>query len=59
MADTNTPEQVAYRLLQHVANVEDRSLNGGDDKTTDRKYILTTYYECLMAVKGVNPNRPK
>ncbi len=53
MADTpvvhigeNSPEQVAYRLMIDVANVE------GYLNKMDRKKILDTYAECLDAVRG-------
>lgn len=49
----NSPEHVAYVLFEQVAQVEGKVLvkNGGPD----RKWILDTYAECLLAVK--NPLR--
>jgi hypothetical protein len=48
----NSPEQVAYRLLHDVARAEKKSFGGGSiAATTDRKWILDTYAECLNAVR--------
>lgn len=50
----NSPEQVAPKLLGVVALTEGKDVPGicaGDNKV-DRKWILDTYAECLMAVKG-------
>jgi hypothetical protein len=60
MADTvhigeNSPQQVAYRLLHDIANVEKKTLhsNPGQGYTAaDRKWILKTYSECLAAVEN-------
>lgn len=49
----NSPERIAYRLLEDVARVEGRSLfalTGQDPDAADRDYILDTYSECLRAV---------
>ena len=53
----NSPEQVAHRLMHHVADVEGKKLYLSSESETvaDRKYILDTFAECLDAVKG---NRP-
>ena len=51
----NSPEHIAYRLLEDVARVEGRSFytrTGQDSDAADRKYILDTYAECLSAVGG-------
>ena len=51
----NSPQQVAYKLLIHVAAVEGYYLRQGpvrDEKSPDRQYILDTYAECLSAVLG-------
>jgi hypothetical protein len=48
----NSPEQVAFKLLQTVAFVEKKRLtsqNAGGDP--DRKWILDTYAECIRAVR--------
>ena len=49
-------EEVAYRLLVHVANAEGKKLNSpgqpGEKDFLDRAYILNTFCECLEAAKG-------
>lgn len=64
MADTNTvvhigensPEQVAYKLLERVASVENKLLyftkQPDGSQVADRQWILDAYSECLAAVKG-------
>jgi hypothetical protein len=47
----NSPEQIAYRLMHDVANVEKRQLYSHGDQPADRKWILDTFAECLNAVK--------
>ena len=41
----NSPEQVAYKLLERIAAYENWS-------TFDRKKLLDTYAECLFAVRN-------
>lgn len=49
----NTPEFVAYRLLERVAELEGVALSrGGKDKPASRKWLLDTYAECLDAARG-------
>jgi hypothetical protein len=53
-------EHIAYKLLQHIASVEQRSFfpnPGGDGAPADRKWILDTYAECLCAVKAEQRRR--
>jgi hypothetical protein len=45
----NTPEYVAFRLLERIAMVENRGFNAGG---ADRDWILDTYAECLLAVQN-------
>jgi hypothetical protein len=51
----NSPEQVAYKLMEAIAKVEHIALIAGDldqkYKRADRSWILTTYRECLYSVK--------
>lgn len=60
MADTvvhmgeNSPEQVAYKLFQLVANVEKKKIVG-PDTNADREWILKTYSDCFRVVQGVQP----
>lgn len=49
----NTPEHVAYRLMERIADVEGMTLSrSGKDKPATRKWILDTYAECLDAVRA-------
>lgn len=49
----NSPEYVAYRLLMDIAAVEGQSKGAGFRiSDSDRQWILDTYAECLMTVKG-------
>jgi hypothetical protein len=59
----NSPELVAYKLLQDIAAVEKRMLQPAQDlasgwKFADRKWILDTYAECLQAVREYNFRTP-
>src|SRR5687768_3433472 len=55
----NSPERIAYKLMDHIATVEKkimfhtRELEGR--QTVDRQWILDTYAECLQAVQGKRP----
>jgi hypothetical protein len=50
----NSPEQVAYKLLEEIAFVEGKSLRlGMKGQKADRAYILSTYWECWKVVQGV------
>ena len=54
----NTPEFMAYRLLHEIMASEKMSpVGGGDTKRADRKYILDTYAECMMAIKSPETRR--
>lgn len=48
----NSPEQVAYRLLEDVARVEGKVFwkDPESGETADRRWILDTYAECLSTV---------
>lgn len=57
----NTPEQIAYVLLQHIANCENKGLNGGSSypgtasvQSAGREWILKTYAECIRTVRNGN-----
>lgn len=52
----NSPEHVAYTLFEHVARVEGMVLVKGG--VADRKWILDTYSECLIAVKNPGARHP-
>jgi hypothetical protein len=50
----NSPEHVAYKLLEEIAFVEGKSLRSGmKGQKADRAYILSTYWECWKVVQGV------
>ncbi len=53
----NSPEQIAYKLFNHIVTVENRDIyNHGRANSADRAYILKTYWECRrVAVLGRNP----
>ena len=44
----NSPEGVAYKLLELIAHAEGKKLNSGDPKP-DKDWILNTYAQCLQA----------
>lgn len=44
-----TPEGAALVLLQAIASVEGKEFDRGK---TDRKWILSTYAECLRVTRG-------
>jgi hypothetical protein len=53
----NSPEQVAYKLMELVAEIEEKSIQTKKPSApgwtaADRKWILDTYSECLQAAKG-------
>jgi hypothetical protein len=56
----NSPEQVAYRLMHEIAEVERIAIISGDLQPqwtrAGRAWILDTYQECLYAV--TSPKRP-
>lgn len=51
-----SPEQIAYKLMLDVMKVENRTIasgaGAGPHTPADRHYLLNTYHECLMAVRG-------
>lgn len=49
----NSPEKIAYMLMERIADLEGKSLYRRSDsrETADRDYILSTYSECLLAAK--------
>lgn len=51
----NSPEYVAFRLMQEVLQVENKLLHPSEEspqKVASRKLILDTYAECLNAVRN-------
>jgi hypothetical protein len=48
----NSPEQVAFKLLERIADLEQVSLfHSAQRKMADRKWVLDTYAECIIAVR--------
>jgi hypothetical protein len=60
----NSPEQVAYKLFEHVRMVERMTLGhpaqgnaiSAGFRVADRAWILDTYAECIKAVRGDRDN---
>lgn len=53
----NSPEQIAYRLMLHIADCEGISVTGLDGdgfKPADRKWIMDTYAECIRMIRQPN-----
>jgi len=51
----NSPEEVAFKLMKTIADVEGKLLyfsKDHRDRGVDRAYVLNTYAECLEAVLG-------
>ncbi|WP_413989356.1 hypothetical protein ACMDCR_25805 [Labrys okinawensis] len=50
----NSPEQVAYRLLETIASNEGKSLesNMAGKALAERAWLLDTYAECLLVVRN-------
>jgi hypothetical protein len=48
----NSPEHVAYQLMRDILIVEGNVFSAGHQNSVDRKQILDTYAECLLAVKS-------
>jgi hypothetical protein len=52
----NSPEQIAFKLLERISSVEKLSLHSTNSgQAADRKWILSTYFECLQVVRGYAP----
>lgn len=51
----NSPEQVAYKLMFGIAQAEGKKINAGH-VIEKREWVLKAYYDCLMAVQGVEPS---
>lgn len=54
----NSPEQVAYKLFQVIADIEKKSLSGADQADirsgwgkADREWVLKTYGACISTVR--------
>ena len=52
----NSPEEVAYKLFKHIVDIEAKALthsppSGGRTPAT-REWVLSTYRDCFLTVKG-------
>ena len=48
----NSPEYVAYRLMEAIAMAEKKTLPGrGGSQDPDRAWLLRTYAQCVQVVK--------
>ncbi|MGH6620525.1 MAG: hypothetical protein ACREF6_13355 [Alphaproteobacteria bacterium] len=51
-----SPEMIAYKLMLDIMKVENRTISSsaaaGPHTPADRHYLLNTYHECLLAVRG-------
>jgi hypothetical protein len=59
----NSPEQIAFKLMQQIAVAEKKNLwavGPASDRgeQADRKWILETYRECIKAVRGEQSAAP-
>jgi len=46
----NSPEEVAFKLFKEIVSVEIH--NSNPPKAMSKKWILDTYAECLLTVRG-------
>lgn len=54
----NSPQQVAYKLMQDIMHAEKRSISSEGNngwQRTDRAYMLKLYYDCARATSGLSP----
>ena len=47
----NSPEEVAFRLMNIIMNVENRDPFGHGKAPVDREWVLRTYAQCMRAVR--------
>jgi hypothetical protein len=52
-----TPEQIAYKLFEHILDMEDVYVRRPSSRANaaHRQYILETYAQCIRAVRGEIP----
>lgn len=48
----NSPENVAFKLMHLIADIESRSAYGHGDHPMDREWVLRTYKQCRSAVSS-------
>ncbi|PLT95023.1 hypothetical protein [Sinorhizobium medicae] len=52
----NSPEEIAYKLMIQIANVEKKFIGAADNvkegwQRADREYLLQTYAQCINTVR--------
>ena len=47
----NSPEEVAFKLMRVIADLENKDLYGNSSGKADRVWLLRTYAQCLRAVR--------
>lgn len=47
----NSPEYVAFKLMETIASLESKSLYGHMENPADREWVLSTFAECLKTVQ--------
>lgn len=50
----NSPEEVAFKLMRLIADVEGREPYAHGEHPMDREWILRTYDQCLSVVHRAN-----
>ena len=52
----NSPEEVAHKLFRTIASNEGKTIGHGPQgvATADRKWVLSTYAECLTVVRNAH-----
>lgn len=56
-----TPAHMAYVLMREVMKAEDRIMPSdkkGDGHKADRKWLLDTYAECMLAIESPGTRHP-
>jgi len=53
----NSPEEVAYKMMLLVGNVEGRDTYGHGTHPMTREWILKTYDQCLSVVRGASAQK--
>lgn len=48
----NSPERVAYKLMELIANLERRDLYASGSNPPDREWVLNTYGKCISTVRN-------
>ena len=57
--DVGSPEAVALRLMDRIADAEKNGKVGAGDRRHDREYWLALYAECLEVTSGKRKSSAK